>query len=875
MTVVYPNQPQPGLIPPSRVIWFFPKVPVTSLNTADGTTFNTGTPVLEFTAVDAEGDDVTYEIEISADNTFPTGSSPDTIATLKAWWKSDSLALSDGASVSAWSDSSNNGWTASQGTGANQPVFKTNIINGRSILRFDGSNDTLSTSDLGLSQPDTVLLVGKQTSKSTPGRFLDAVINRQLLGLSTSGFFDCYAGSASLNDAVDHSGGFHILSMAFNGASSFGYVDGTQVVTGNPGSGGLGTTYLGSDSGSGVLNGDLAELIIYNSLLSTTNRQNVERYLSTRYGVSIGGTGCLDKFSSIQPGFLNTVSGGDLDPFTQNNKISYTIQAADTLSAGTYYWRVRAKDPLGSGTWGSWSATRSFTVSFGNFKSFTATLSTSGALTKKLIDSGFTANLSFVGLLNRKLSKALTAALSFNGTVLPPFLDQIRCSSTLFSGVGTRAVMFDLDRAGVLNSTPIYEEMTRTISTSGVTQWTAAWMFAAHNMGIAASPPTVIDVVYIADQGFNVAQFRVASTGSFINAHGQKLDTTSTFGTWVAVSQDKAYWVCLRHKSNVAEVMVLDGLTGAFVGVSKCESASGADLAYFTIHDYLTFNGGRFLLDNFVLGFSSNAAFPLAVPNFVLPPPTSVTAAQTGGTEVTLTWAGNAADGANTSAFNFLIERKVSGTWSTLSTIDGTLLHYLDSTVTAGQTYRYRVTAIVNEWSSTAVESSDVTISSGAWYDSVDPAITDTSGDNVDSGYYKSVIVSLPTGTVTKLRVYIQDCVFDATGFKIALYDMSGSDAANISQGDTSGVVNIADGGAWKEFTLGTGISVSSGNYRVAWTAQASPSDMHFRYKNGTGNTRLSDMTAHGGYTGFPYSPLTDPYSFSVGGSEAAGAFVI
>jgi hypothetical protein len=43
--------------------------------------------------------------------------------------------------------------------------------------------------------------------------------------------------------------------------------------------------------------------------------------------------------------------------------IAFTVQAGDALSAGTYYWRVRALDPDGANTYGAWSSTRSFTVS--------------------------------------------------------------------------------------------------------------------------------------------------------------------------------------------------------------------------------------------------------------------------------------------------------------------------------------------------------------------------------------------------------------------------------------------------------------------------------------------------------------------------------
>lgn len=62
-------------------------------------------------------------------------------------------------------------------------------------------------------------------------------------------------------------------------------------------------------------------------------------------------------------GFANQDDGGDTSPFTAGDQIGFTVQAGDALDPGTYYWRVRAKDPSGSNQWGAWSSLRSFEVS--------------------------------------------------------------------------------------------------------------------------------------------------------------------------------------------------------------------------------------------------------------------------------------------------------------------------------------------------------------------------------------------------------------------------------------------------------------------------------------------------------------------------------
>jgi hypothetical protein len=70
---------------------------------------------------------------------------------------------------------------------------------------------------------------------------------------------------------------------------------------------------------------------------------------------------------------LNTVDGGDTDPFNSGDKISYTIQAGDELDDDTYYWRVVGIDPAGGNTFGEWATTRSFTTEGGVIPSFSPT----------------------------------------------------------------------------------------------------------------------------------------------------------------------------------------------------------------------------------------------------------------------------------------------------------------------------------------------------------------------------------------------------------------------------------------------------------------------------------------------------------------------
>ena len=73
-------------------------------------------------------------------------------------------------------------------------------------------------------------------------------------------------------------------------------------------------------------------------------------------------TPILDDNSISSPLIFNNVEiPADKAPFNSGQTIRYIAQSALT-QGNTYWWRVRARDPGGSDTWGAWSESESFTV---------------------------------------------------------------------------------------------------------------------------------------------------------------------------------------------------------------------------------------------------------------------------------------------------------------------------------------------------------------------------------------------------------------------------------------------------------------------------------------------------------------------------------
>lgn len=85
-------------------------------------------------------------------------------ASLLAWYKADAITgLVDNDPVAAWLDSSGNGNDSAQATAGNQPIYKTNQINGLPAVRFDGVDDFLSIASNFDRDSLTLLVIANMT----------------------------------------------------------------------------------------------------------------------------------------------------------------------------------------------------------------------------------------------------------------------------------------------------------------------------------------------------------------------------------------------------------------------------------------------------------------------------------------------------------------------------------------------------------------------------------------------------------------------------------------------------------------------------------------------------------------------------------------
>ncbi|MBN2015395.1 response regulator [Candidatus Dojkabacteria bacterium] len=211
-----------------------------------------------------------------------TPSNPDVVSGLGLWLKADAISgLSDGDYVVTWNDSSGNGNDAVQtDTDGFQAIYKANVINGNPVVRFDGLKDYYSFNEID--DIRTVFWVFKEDP---------AASNSYRCALGHSATYDFLRGANRYwwNNASSVNVKYGYLRtnrQTINGLSTTIPTDfsiNSLVTLGNAEADQLTTDRWVVESRG--WHGDIAEVIIYNRELSTTERRQVETYLDNKYNI--------------------------------------------------------------------------------------------------------------------------------------------------------------------------------------------------------------------------------------------------------------------------------------------------------------------------------------------------------------------------------------------------------------------------------------------------------------------------------------------------------------------------------------------------------------------------------------------------------------
>lgn len=219
------------------------------------------------------------------------------IAGIATYQNSDQTApaINDNDPIGAFISLGNDKYSVIQATDSARPTLKLNIKNGEPVLRLDGG-DWLRGAFTGseLEQPFTVFVVAKLADAAVnddSNHVLidgDDDVNRAVIFQQADADPDSwtiYAGKDLVGG--DSDGNWDIFTVLFNGLSSQAWINGVSNVSGDAEALGLDGLTIGAVyNNSNPWIGDIAEIIIYRTNLSTNKKNEVGHYLSNKYDIS-------------------------------------------------------------------------------------------------------------------------------------------------------------------------------------------------------------------------------------------------------------------------------------------------------------------------------------------------------------------------------------------------------------------------------------------------------------------------------------------------------------------------------------------------------------------------------------------------------------
>lgn len=244
---------------------------------------------------------------------------PESIGSLVGWYKSTDLnGNGDNNSgwtasdpVATWVDSSSSNNNLTQGVLANRPTYQTSVVNGLSAVRFDGATQYLTASLGALNAPITVAIVSYFAQANQPAGDFDYIFNLGTAGgantslsiaksgngwVSGTDVYYNYDGAATFVGPTMNGQTWEIHIVTHDTAATFHsyYMNGTaQGVADTSGAVATdGTLDIGRFIGNNhYLNGDIADFMVFSKVLSTTERQQLECYLATKFNITVA-TSC-------------------------------------------------------------------------------------------------------------------------------------------------------------------------------------------------------------------------------------------------------------------------------------------------------------------------------------------------------------------------------------------------------------------------------------------------------------------------------------------------------------------------------------------------------------------------------------------------------
>lgn len=208
---------------------------------------------------------------------------------------------SNGQSVGCWKDKSGNNLKATQTTGTAKPTYNTNVLNtNMPVLTYDGGDQLDMTVTATVNNNYSVFFVTSVANTNTISRFFNTRNGGNTFDAKFSNgtliHGDIGTGSAWLDTSADISYNYtintpYIIEYIVTQTGYSAYINGGNQTIESWASN-TPELYAAADVinfGTTVeaFNGRIAEAIIYNRAVTSTERSNIERYLGLKWGVTV------------------------------------------------------------------------------------------------------------------------------------------------------------------------------------------------------------------------------------------------------------------------------------------------------------------------------------------------------------------------------------------------------------------------------------------------------------------------------------------------------------------------------------------------------------------------------------------------------------
>lgn len=212
-----------------------------------------------------------------------------TKAGLQLWLKASYGVTEVAGVVSAWTSRLGSGG-ATQGTSTRRPTLIPNALNGKDVIRGDGIADTMSISGVTYGSEVSIFIVASVALTSEAYIFGSSGVSSAPAFLSKFASKDYeFFGALPRFTFAASATGFNILEFIHkDGDATLGFFNGSEVyneaatltISGN-----MFAEIFSANGTTNFFDGDIAEILVYDRVLSTVERTSLRNDLSNEYAI--------------------------------------------------------------------------------------------------------------------------------------------------------------------------------------------------------------------------------------------------------------------------------------------------------------------------------------------------------------------------------------------------------------------------------------------------------------------------------------------------------------------------------------------------------------------------------------------------------------